>query len=53
MRRRSVAAHAPTPPTWWIEQYGATTSLSEHGKLIADWSWAYADAMLATREVTA
>ena len=48
--RDYFATHAPPPPGWWIEQYGATTSLSEHGKLIADWSWTYADAMLAARE---
>jgi hypothetical protein len=44
------ATHAPPPPAWWLDQYGATTSLNEHGKLIADWNWAYADSMLAARE---
>lgn len=48
--RDYFAAHAPAPPDWWIEGY-PSSSLDEHGKLIAEWNWAYADAMLRAREV--
>lgn len=48
--RAYFAAHAPAPPDWWIEGY-PSSSLDEHGKLIAEWNWAYADAMLRASEV--
>jgi hypothetical protein len=47
--RDYFATHAPAPPLWWVAQYGDTRTLMEHGRLIADWNWTYADAMLAAR----
>jgi len=44
--RDYFAAKAPPPPPWWIKGYGPGCSdLAAYGRLIADWNWAYADAV--------
>ena len=45
------AAHAPAPPKWWMDSFGRNTQdLGEYADVLTQWSYAYADSMIAARQ---
>jgi hypothetical protein len=52
--RDYFAAHAPPPPAWWLNRYdqcfSSAPDLGTAAQHLAQWRFAYADAMLAERE---
>jgi|DEB19_MinimDraft_3_1074340.scaffolds.fasta_scaffold145246_2 hypothetical protein len=44
------AAHAPAPDQTWIHQYALERGYKGEAKMIADWRYQYARAMLEARE---
>lgn len=49
--RDYFATHAPPPPDWWIHSYAdRANDLDSVANVIAQWNYAYADAMLRERE---
>ena len=51
------ASHAPEPPRWWLEEYAGchdkADDLRTAAQHIAQWRFAFADAMLAARNTDA
>lgn len=48
--RDYFAAKAPPPPKWWMDSYAKSAQdLDTVAKVIAQWAFCYADAMLAAR----
>lgn len=50
--RDYLAAHAPEPPKWWMEQWKDYTSesLYSYAQHVAQWRWVYAEEMLKERD---
>ncbi len=49
--RDYFASHAPPPPKWWMDDWAKNANdLDAVARVMSQWAFAYADAMLAERD---